>query len=165
MTPPAVVAFRRRVREGCASFFSAGQARLAQRFKLAAAGSIDVVAPAHAELDLKDLTAIGRIVGAGVCDTVINTAAYTDVDRAESEEDWLLPLTPKQHPELQSKRGLGSHSSIFPPIMYSTDARANPTLSTIRSDHSTHMVAARPRANMASVLQCPAHHFAYFMGV
>jgi dTDP-4-dehydrorhamnose reductase len=53
---------------------------------LAVLGNVDVFAPDHAQLDLKEPTAIGRIVGAGPWDIVINAAAYADVDRAESEE-------------------------------------------------------------------------------
>jgi len=44
-----------------------------------------LVAPGHSELDISDSAAVARAVG-GV-DTVINAAAYTKVDDAESNED------------------------------------------------------------------------------
>lgn len=53
---------------------------------LASAGSIEVAAPDLAELDLTDTSALTKAVRAGPWDAVINAAAYTDVDRAESEE-------------------------------------------------------------------------------
>ena len=86
MMPPAVVACRPRVLEVRILLLGGSGQVGAEVQALAAAGSIDVLAPGRAEFDLKDPTAIGRIVGAGACDAVINTAAYTDVDRAESEE-------------------------------------------------------------------------------
>jgi dTDP-4-dehydrorhamnose reductase len=43
-------------------------------------------APTRAELELEDPRAIARIIGAEPWGAVINAAAYTDVDRAESEE-------------------------------------------------------------------------------
>ena len=53
---------------------------------LAVSRHVDVVSPSRAELDLKDPQAIAKAIGAGPWDVVINAAAYTDVDRAESEE-------------------------------------------------------------------------------
>src|SRR5436190_2781425 len=47
---------------------------------------IEVVAPTRGELDLKDPQAISRMIVAQPWSAVINAAAYTDVDRAESEE-------------------------------------------------------------------------------
>jgi len=46
----------------------------------------DVVTPAHADCDLKDPTAIAALIAGGPWDAVINAAAYTNVDRAESEK-------------------------------------------------------------------------------
>ena len=46
----------------------------------------DLVAPGHAEFDLTDSTAIGRMIAAGPWDVIINAAAYTNVDGAESNE-------------------------------------------------------------------------------
>src|SRR5262245_10187491 len=59
---------------------------------LAACESIDVVAPDLDELDLTDAPAIARIVAAEPWSAVINAAAYTDVDRAESEETIALAV-------------------------------------------------------------------------
>src|SRR5215475_7220420 len=47
---------------------------------------VEVVAPSRAEIDLQDPAAIARFVAAEPWSAVINAAAYTDVDRAESEE-------------------------------------------------------------------------------
>ena len=84
--PPAVVACRPRVLEVRILLLGGSGQVGAEVQAWAAAGSIDVLAPGRAEFDLKDPSAIARITGAGVCDAVINTAAYTDVDGAESEE-------------------------------------------------------------------------------
>src|SRR5262249_55327700 len=47
---------------------------------------VEVVAPSRGELDLEDPQAISRMIAAQPWSAVINAAAYTDVDRAESEE-------------------------------------------------------------------------------
>jgi dTDP-4-dehydrorhamnose reductase len=46
----------------------------------------DLVAPGHAGFDLKDLEAIAELIASKPWDIVINAAAYTDVDAAESNE-------------------------------------------------------------------------------
>ena len=53
---------------------------------LAPEKGIDIVAPAHAEVDLQDASSIARIIASEPWSAVINAAAYTDVDRAESEQ-------------------------------------------------------------------------------
>jgi dTDP-4-dehydrorhamnose reductase len=53
---------------------------------LAISGDVKVVVPSLAALDLEDAQAIARVVAAEPWSAVINAAAYTDVDRAESEE-------------------------------------------------------------------------------
>jgi dTDP-4-dehydrorhamnose reductase len=53
---------------------------------LAVSSDAEIFAPERSALDLTDPAAITRIVGAGPWNAVINAAAYTDVDRAESEE-------------------------------------------------------------------------------
>ena len=53
---------------------------------LAPQKAIDIVAPTHSEVDLRDASAIARIVASASWGAVINAAAYTDVDRAESEQ-------------------------------------------------------------------------------
>jgi dTDP-4-dehydrorhamnose reductase len=48
---------------------------------------IQLIAPTRAAIDLGDPTAIQRLVAAEHWNIVINAAGYTNVDRAESEED------------------------------------------------------------------------------
>jgi dTDP-4-dehydrorhamnose reductase len=47
---------------------------------------VEVVAPSRSALDLEDAEAIARVIAAESWSVVINAAAYTEVDRAESEE-------------------------------------------------------------------------------
>src|SRR5215471_18774412 len=47
---------------------------------------VEVVSPTRAALELEDPRAIARMIAAEPWNAVINAAAYTDVDRAESEE-------------------------------------------------------------------------------
>jgi dTDP-4-dehydrorhamnose reductase len=54
---------------------------------LARARGDAVEAPGHAVLDILDEAAIARALDAGRYDAVVNAAAYTAVDRAESERD------------------------------------------------------------------------------
>jgi dTDP-4-dehydrorhamnose reductase len=54
---------------------------------LAAAYGTEIVAPDRNQLDLRDLTAISRFVADGPWSLVINSAAYTAVDKAESEPE------------------------------------------------------------------------------
>src|SRR5262245_21993116 len=48
--------------------------------------NIQVLAPGRGQLDLEDPRAIARMIAAEPWSAVINAAAYTDVDRAESEK-------------------------------------------------------------------------------
>jgi len=52
----------------------------------ALAGGHDAVALSRAELDITDLSAVAEAFAAGSFDAVINCAAYTNVDGAESDE-------------------------------------------------------------------------------
>jgi dTDP-4-dehydrorhamnose reductase len=52
---------------------------------LAARRDIDVIAPHRCELNLEDPGAIARVIAAKPYSAVINAAAYTDVERAETE--------------------------------------------------------------------------------
>jgi dTDP-4-dehydrorhamnose reductase len=54
--------------------------------------NIEVVAPHRDELDLKDSKAIAQLIAQGDWSAVINAAAYTDVDRAESEPSIALAV-------------------------------------------------------------------------
>ena len=53
---------------------------------LALPEAVEVVAPSRPALNLEDPSAIARMIAAEPWSAVINAAAYTDVDRAESEE-------------------------------------------------------------------------------
>lgn len=53
---------------------------------LAPQKDIEIVAPAHSDVDLQDASAITRIIASAPWGAAINAAAYTDVDRAESEQ-------------------------------------------------------------------------------
>src|SRR5260370_34038999 len=59
---------------------------------LASSRNIGLVAPTRQSLDLRDGAAIGRAIAAVPWSAVINAAAYTDVDRAESEEEAAFEL-------------------------------------------------------------------------
>src|SRR5260221_14507164 len=62
--------------------------------------SIDVVAPDRLALNLTEAASIAGIVGAEPWTAVINAAAYTDVDRAESEEGAAFAINAKMPFEL-----------------------------------------------------------------
>ena len=49
-------------------------------------GDVEIVAPDRGELDLRNAEALAQAVAAQPWGAVINAAAYTDVERAESEE-------------------------------------------------------------------------------
>ena len=53
---------------------------------LAIPDDVEIVAPSRSALDLEDVEAIARVIAAERWSAVINAAAYTEVDRAESEE-------------------------------------------------------------------------------
>jgi dTDP-4-dehydrorhamnose reductase len=64
-----------------------GTGQVGEEFRaLALPGDVEVVAPSRGALDLEDGQAIARVIAAKHWSAVINAAAYTDVDRAESEE-------------------------------------------------------------------------------
>src|SRR5258708_2189484 len=64
-----------------------GTGRVGGEFRtLALPAGVDVVAPGRGALDLQDADAIARVIAAGQWSVVVNAAAYTAVDRAESEE-------------------------------------------------------------------------------
>ncbi|MEX2199301.1 MAG: dTDP-4-dehydrorhamnose reductase [Burkholderiales bacterium] len=52
----------------------------------------EIVAPARAELDLRDAARIREVVRAANPDVIVNAAAYTTVDKAESERDAAFAL-------------------------------------------------------------------------
>ena len=64
-----------------------GTGQVGEEFRtLAFPKDVEVVAPRRAELELEDPRAIARMIAAQPWRAVINAAAYTDVDRAESEQ-------------------------------------------------------------------------------
>ena len=64
-----------------------GTGQVGEEFRtLAFPKDVEVVAPTRAALELKDPRAIARMIATAPWSAVINAAAYTDVDRAESEE-------------------------------------------------------------------------------
>lgn len=52
----------------------------------------DVIAPDRARLDITDLRAVREAIGSLKADLVVNCAAYTDVDRAESEPELAMAV-------------------------------------------------------------------------
>lgn len=68
------------------ALITGGRGQLARALRAAAPDGWQVVAPTRQELDICDPVAIGRALQ-GAPDLVINAAAYTAVDRAESEPD------------------------------------------------------------------------------
>jgi dTDP-4-dehydrorhamnose reductase len=64
-----------------------GTGQVGEEFRtLAMPDGVEVVAPGRGTLDLQDADAIASVIAAGPWSAVINAAAYTAVDRAESEE-------------------------------------------------------------------------------
>ena len=116
---------RRRVRDGCAFFFSAEPARSARRFARCRLRSIDVVAPGQAELDLKDRTRSDGLSEPGRGTPLSMRPPIPTSIAPKAKRRWLSPSTPKRRPDLQPRPGAaGFRSFIFRPIMCSTDARA-----------------------------------------
>jgi len=63
-----------------------GTGQVGEEFRaLAMPHGVEVVAPGRNALGLEDADAISRVIAAGPWSAVINAAAYTQVDRAESE--------------------------------------------------------------------------------
>jgi dTDP-4-dehydrorhamnose reductase len=78
---------------------------------------IEIVAPTEFELDLKDSNAIAHAIMAGRWSAVINAAAYTDVDRAESEEPVAFAVNAEAPARLASETGRAG----IPLVHISTD--------------------------------------------
>jgi dTDP-4-dehydrorhamnose reductase len=76
-----------------------------------------VIAPARSDLDLADTQAIGRFVREAKPDWIINPAAYTAVDKAESEPDLAYAIN------AEAPRALGEAAAQLgiPVIHFSTD--------------------------------------------
>jgi dTDP-4-dehydrorhamnose reductase len=78
---------------------------------------VEVVAPSRAVLDLEDPLAIARMIEAGPWGAVINAAAYTEVDRAESEEPAVFAV----NAEAPSRLAAETASRAIPLVHISTD--------------------------------------------
>lgn len=78
---------------------------------------VEVAAPSRAELDLRDLRAVAQIIAKEPWDAVINAAAYTDVDRAESEEQLAFAI----NAEVPSRLAVETRHRRIPLIHISTD--------------------------------------------
>jgi dTDP-4-dehydrorhamnose reductase len=63
-----------------------GTGQVGTEIRAMAPFDVDIFAPSREEIDIQDASAIAKIVSAKPWHAVINAAAYTDVDRAESEE-------------------------------------------------------------------------------
>lgn len=72
---------------------------------LARPDEVLLVAPTRGELELQDAQAIARIVAAEPWSAVINAAAYTDVDRAESEEPAAFAVNAEAPSRLAAETG------------------------------------------------------------
>jgi dTDP-4-dehydrorhamnose reductase len=66
---------------------------------------VEVIAPSRAELDLEDSQAVARTIGAEQWNAVVNAAAYTDVDRAESEPAVALAINAEAPSRLATETG------------------------------------------------------------
>jgi len=78
---------------------------------------IEIAAPTQLELDLKDSNAIAQAIKSERWSAVINAAAYTDVDRAESEEPGAFAVNAEAAARLASETGRAG----IPMIHISTD--------------------------------------------
>ena len=61
--------------------------QLGQELQTSAPEHIEVIALGHAELDVGSAEAVARVVNETLPEVIINTAGYTAVDRAESDQD------------------------------------------------------------------------------
>jgi dTDP-4-dehydrorhamnose reductase len=78
---------------------------------------VEVVAPTRDELDLEDPQTISRVIAAQPWSAVINAAAYTDVDCAESDEPVAFAVNAEAPTRLATETG----RSGIPLIHISTD--------------------------------------------
>jgi dTDP-4-dehydrorhamnose reductase len=80
-------------------------------------GGVEVIAPSRRVIDLEDPRAIAGIIASQPWDAVINAAAYTDVDGAESEE----PVAFAVNAEAPSRLAAETERRGIPLIHISTD--------------------------------------------
>lgn len=72
---------------------------------MAPLNNVEVFAPGRDELDIQDASAIAKIVATEPWHAVINAAAYTDVDRAESEETAAFAINAQAPSSLAAETG------------------------------------------------------------
>jgi dTDP-4-dehydrorhamnose reductase len=95
-----------------------GTGQVGEEFRaLTLPDDIKVVAPNRGELDLQDPRAITRTIAAQPWSAVINAAAYTDVDRAESQEPVAFAVNAEAPSRLAAESGVRG----IPLIHISTD--------------------------------------------
>jgi dTDP-4-dehydrorhamnose reductase len=95
-----------------------GTGQVGQEFRaLALPEDVEVVAPSRGELDLEDPCAIARMIASQPWSAVINAAAYTDVDRAESQERLAFALNAEAPSRLAAETRRGG----IPLVHISTD--------------------------------------------
>src|SRR5436309_13756471 len=83
-----------------------GTGQVGEEFRaLPLPADVSVVAPSRDELDLEDVPAISRTIAAERWSAVINAAAYTDVDRAESEEPLAFAINAEGPSRLATETG------------------------------------------------------------
>jgi dTDP-4-dehydrorhamnose reductase len=86
--------------------FLGGSGQVGTEFSaLARAQRIDVASPGRGEVDLMDEAALVRVVADAPWDCIINAAAYTNVDQAESEPDDAFAVNAKAPARLASETG------------------------------------------------------------
>jgi dTDP-4-dehydrorhamnose reductase len=95
-----------------------GSGQVGQEFRsLALPQDVELVAPNRDQLNLDDSRAIARIIGEESWSAVINAAAYTDVDRAESQESSAFAVNAEAPSRLAAETGCRG----IPLIHISTD--------------------------------------------
>src|SRR5262245_6064435 len=83
-----------------------GTGQVGEEFRaLPLSKDVEVIAPSRGELDLEDPRAIARMISARPWSAVINAAAYTDVDRAESEEPVAFAVNAEAPSRLAAETG------------------------------------------------------------
>jgi len=99
-------------------FLLGGTGQVGKEFRaLTLPNDVEVVAPSRGELDLEDPRAIARTIAEQPWSGVINAAAYTDVDRAESNE----PIAFAVNAEAPSRLAVETGRCGIPLVHISTD--------------------------------------------
>ena len=120
--------------------------------EIARATGHDVIAVTHGDLDITDAAAVDRTVDDERPEAIVNCAAFTDVDRSETEPELVArgqrrgrPRTWRAPPSAPAPP-----SCTSPPTTSSTARRARPTSSPTRSRRSAPTPAASSTASAPS---------------